>query len=718
MTSTIQESNKQCAIRLWEELTGSKIDCPRVTERLNRDFSLFQANRAIAKAREVEGEQALTLVVRNLLTDYAEAVTYRFTLAEIIDGISPKITDIVRRAKALQTFLDQPQIQSTHSDFFQDCIEALAHYRQQSLADITPATHRFIETRSGLIGLDALHDLEKLTRLTMFPGKTDPEAAPKVNQLIFAFDTLEELMEHGAQIPTGFSLCTILSEHISDSYFVLVIRNGERVTIVTDRGNYTHPLQQARMRRRNDRYNLERIENSRFPYNLLNIEWSDNGRRAQPGESGQDLMQSDTGFRVLGSLKDLDDWDLLWLHLFIEQCRQRYFVEQVEEPVLATGSMLTLSHAWGDSRNVPVPTGRRIDFTPLSSSELSTKFLHTIEPQWKHQANPNLWMEDRFAHEVPEDALYVPESALADPEQVPELSVKAGNISLSKATTTGLSILEKERINAVNIQPISAFSLTTREGLIRDAHFVARHNQATVIEKIAQTDYENRRAEMIDWFNRAVIDHLPAFIEELMALNHAYFVVDSKDMSGLIKRFQNPNAIIKSRIISYRRSISVTYEPVAKQRVYTPAHKAINPSVIHALGLADYEQQCHFCYFDRTEPAQVFLRLRIENVADIMKVTGLSLSEIPPELHTRGLSIYTGNGILDRVDPLSQITNPWDKLVLPFCLPVSLKAFKAWRKERGLETPKATELANWSEEQAKATQLDRDRHETDKSEGI
>ncbi len=689
------------AVELWENLTGSKVDARSFSGSTGQTFSIFSANQKIQLARNLKDDTAVTLVIRHLLAEYAQSVSFRFTLAEMLEGAAGDFEAMVEPAQELKTFLDTDGIRNSHQAFFQDCCEALAHYRQHPAASTSERTHYFVEHQSGLIGLDAVSDLEKLTKLTMFDGEPSDEETPKVNHLIFAFETLEELIDHGASIPSGFSLCAITSQHVSDSYFVLVVRNGGRVIIVTDKGNYTHPLQQSRMRSRNDRYNLERIDNSRFPYDLLNIQWADNGRRAEQGDGGQALMKSDTGFRVLGNIKDLDDWDLLWFHLFVQQCQQRYFVEGVTEPVMATGSMIRLSHPWVGEEKFPVPASQRFDIDTRTSTELSTEFLHSIEPSWKEQANPNGWMEERFADQVPDDSLYIPASALTEEDVVPFLTTDKGKAAISTANTCGMTFFERNHLNTVKLKPIDPTSLATKERIVRDAHFMARHNQSMVIEKLVAADFKAREREVIQWFNRAVVDHLPTFIDELMALNHRYFFVDSEAFEGVVQRLKGRASFsgIGTRSGNRQREISVSYEPIAKQRIYP--RSADDVDVKHLLDLVDYVEQHHLCYFDEDEPAQIFLRLGVGNVADIMKLTGLSLDQIPPELHSRGIDVYTGNSILDRIDPMATLRNPWDKLPLRFCLPVSLKAFKAWRKKRGLETPKAPELEAWSKQAAR-----------------
>lgn len=693
------------AIELWEKMTGTKVDSRSFSGTIGQTFSIYSANKRIQQARELGDDTSLTLVIRHLLDEYALNVSFSFSLAEILDGVADEFETIFEPAQELKTFLDTDGIRAPQQAFFDECCLALSFYREQAMVDFSGRTREMIERQSGMIALDAINDLDKLTKLTMFDGQPDEDANPKVNHLIFAFDNLEELIDHGAQIPNGFSLCAIVSPHISDSYFVLVIRNGGHVTIVTDKGNYTHPLQQERMRSRNDRYNLDRIENSRFPYDLLNIEWSDNGRRAEAGKTGQGIMESDTGFRVLATLKDLDDWDLLWFHFFIQQCQQRYFVDRVREPVMATGSMIRLTHRWAGEDRFPVPSTQVIEFDARSSKELSTEFMHTLEPDWENRANPNVWMEKRFADQVPEDALYIPPSAFKHGDELVKLTVDKNGTRVSKEDATGLAWYDREKLNPINIRPLDLHSLDTRERVIRDAHFMARHNQTMVIKELVNVDYEARQKEVMQWFNKAVVKNLPNFIDDLLSLNHEAFYIDSaefdKHVSDLSQRGGGVFSQINTRSGGRRRDIMVSYEPVAKQRIISRESEERFPDTRNELDLVDYIEGCYRCYLDSDDPAQLFLRLHVATVADIMKLTGLSMDEIPPELHSRGLRVYTGNSILDRIDPLATLDNPWDKLPLRFCLPVSLKSFKAWRKAQGLQTHKASDIAKKTADEAR-----------------
>jgi len=359
------------AISLWEELTGKSVNSSSYTFTIGgSSFDLYQANKRVQEAQAVGDDLTVALVVKTLAEQFAASES--FTLADILAGnerLKARI-DLVGRMN--QVFSDTAAV-TLFESFFSHCEGALAHYRELTPQTLEDKSRQFVRDSGCFVGLDAFHGIERLTRLMVTDGPVGDVAQAKVSRLVFAFDSIEDLITHSRRIPIGFSLCAILAPHASDSYFVMVVNTGGRIVVLTDKGNYTHPLQEARMRSRNDRYNLRRMEGSHFPYGLLNIKWHDNGRRSSSELAGTALIVSDSGLRVVGQLSDLEDWDLLWLHLFIDQCRHRYFECQIAEPQLATGSMIRLPHKWAEgSDQLPVPVSYELKLDVRTSVELDT----------------------------------------------------------------------------------------------------------------------------------------------------------------------------------------------------------------------------------------------------------------------------------------------------------------------------------------------------------
>lgn len=683
------------AVALWEELTGKAVSSSSYSFSVNgTSFDLYGANKRIKEALAIADDITIGLIVKTLAEHFSESE--KFTLADILSG-NEKLQARIDLIKRMNALFSSPEMKQQHENFYRYCEGALSHYRGIQPRELTEATTRFVRESGCFVGLDAYHGVNRLTRLMVCDGPTVDGSDTKVSQFVFAFHGIEDLISHAQKMPNGFSLCVIMAEHISDSYFAMVVRNGGRVLVLTDKGNYSHPLQESMMRGRNDRYNLNRIENSHFPYDLLGIVWGDNGRQARAG-TGTSLTVSDSDLPVIGNLNDLKDWDLLWLHLFIDQCRERYFNRQETEPQLAIGTMIRLPHKWLPAEPaLPVPVDFELRLDVRSSAELTTEFMHSIEPQWTKNYNPNRWMEKRFADQVPDECLYIPPAAMNKNQPLLE-SDHNGKAVLERRDLSGLAFWETREIDTVALRPLVT-ALSTPERVIRDAHYIARYNQAQVIKRLVERDYKEREGKIKEWWYKAAAKNLPNILHDLLTLNHERFWISRAEHAAALRQIGGGEPCHGKdstvQIISDYRSITLRYVPVRKQHLPRKPSPASMPK---QLGLENHHFAQYQCALDRSEDAQLFICLGVTCVLDIMTIAGLELSDIPPELHHFGINTYSGNNILDRLDPLAHIKNPWEALRLDFQIPVSLKGFKNYRREQGLTTPKASELEEFAKQ--------------------
>lgn len=689
------------AISLWEELTGQRVTSTTYSFSVGgNSFDLHGANKRVEQAQKIGDDLAVALVIKTLSEQWAEAESY--TLADYLSGgerLKARI-DLFSRMTAL--FGGEVAV-ARFGSFFSYCEGALAHYRNVTVQQLDESSQAFVRHYGCFVGLDAVNSLNRLTRLMIKDGAVDRSAKAKVSRLVFAFESIDDLITHARRIPIGFSLCAILTPHVSDSYFVMVVNTGGRILALTDKGNYEHPLQEERMRTRNDRYNLNRISGSHFPYDLLNIKWGDNGRRASGGQTGNSLIVSDSGLRIVGELSDLNDWDLLWLHLFIDQCRDRYFEREGVEPQLATGSMIRLPHKWAEGADqLPVPAEFELRLDSKSSAELNTAFLHTLEPTWAERPNPNLWMEERFADQVPDDCLYVPDAALN--AETPLLSHgEDGQRELARIDTSQMSSFAQGALPLLRLRGLSATALSTQERVIRDCHFIARHNQVQVIQRLVKEDYDARKDEMSRWFYDAAAKHLPNLIDDLLALNHERMFVTSpahNEARAVLGMSEDSLKHSDDATVADFRTLRIEHRPVAQQRIPSRSHAVI--SLSSALKLIDYQFGYYLCAKDRSLEAQMVISLNISSVLDLITVTGLPIGRIPPELHRFGIETYVGNSILNRLDPLSHIRNPWDGMQFYYNVPVSWHCVKAALRSRGLTAPRIADMEAYADKSAKA----------------
>lgn len=259
-----------------------------------------------------------------------------------------------------------------HDEYLTYAQGSLAFYRNLDISALSDETLEFVATQAGSVGLDALQSIGRLTRLMIKDGVPAPASEAKLGRNIYDIQRIEDLLLHAHQIPTGLSLCVIRGQSIASSYFVMVVRTGSRILALTDKGKFEHPLQEQRMQSRNERFNAQRIDGSHFPYSLLKIQWMDRGRAAEESETRATNMTAAAGLPVLADISEMNDRELLWLQLFIDQCRARYFDQGTSRPLLATGSMLNIGHKLDQCRDqLPALAGRQLDLVTRTSKDLT-----------------------------------------------------------------------------------------------------------------------------------------------------------------------------------------------------------------------------------------------------------------------------------------------------------------------------------------------------------
>nr|WP_011923030.1 hypothetical protein [Pseudomonas fluorescens]CAM96254.1 hypothetical protein pQBR0222 [Pseudomonas fluorescens SBW25] len=677
---TLPQRPGETALVLWERLTGKPVESLSFGSDLD-GFSLYYANKEINAAIKTGDEAIVTLLIRSQMPLYARAAT--FPLSEYRSG-SERISTMLEAMSELDALFADSAIGRLHDEYLEYAQGSLAFYRNLDRSALSAETLAFVATQAGGVGLDALHSIDRLTRLMIKDGVPAPAGEAKLGRKIYDIGRIEDLLVHAHQIPTGFSLCVIRGKSIASSYFVMVVRTGSRILALTDKGKFEHPLQEERMQARNDRFNAQRIDGSHFPYSLLKIQWMDRGRTALESEPRATNLPASAGLPVLADISELDDRELLWLQLFIDQCRARYFDQGKSEPLLATGSMLSLGHKLAESGDqLPALAGRKLDLVTRASKDLTAAWFYQTEPQWETCANPNLWMEDRFAAAVPAECLYIPEAV-----------IQAGQLQIGMDGQGELTMNHGEPgkgLFVAELKSIAMNTLDTPERIIADAHYTARHNQVEIIRGLAAADYAHRQTQVQEWFYKAVAKNLPAILDDLLLANHARFRLPRTESGRPMMGVNGTNM----------RHIGYIYEPPSKQHAPDRRDKVRLEHFIGVTNRAAFQWDCYLQPGEHVQ-ANLFITVSTDTIHDIKVLTGLSLADIPAELHSRGLDIYTGNHILTRLDPLSRIRNPWAGLTLRFRLPVSFKAFKAYRAAHGLTTPTTGALEQWGLEGGKA----------------
>lgn len=491
---------------------------------------------------------------------------------------------------------------------------------------------------------DAQADFDSMKKLQLTDGHISDEK-PVFSKLVFAFVSVDAFYRNAMSLPHGFSLCCIKKPNLADSYFVLVTRNGERINVLTDNPDYCDPLRASRMAQRNNRYNERRQSQAYLPYELLNIHWEDKGRSFSVSSGRTDLtIGNDLGFTVIGDITSLNTSQLIWLGRMFDLCYERYFTASYEDNRVAIPYMskLLIGNALQNELET-LPTA--ISSAPVialpSSSELTADVFNEYFPECASRANINSLLEKKYKPKIANNMLYICNKD--------DLLRIGDTSSYDNSNTPALHTLDK-------------LDILDEQSFKRSAVYLARQNQATLIKALADKDFQERGASIRKKIYKLIVNNLPNLVDDLIAINHSQFYL--------------PSHLKLVRQVHFRRI----------DKNFISSKDSAN-TLIKMLDL--YANKMAMCYLGQLEgenaEADHVFQLRIDNVFDLVNITGVCREELPEELYNYGLKQVTANTILDTHDPVSLIKNPWNDLSFTFSLPVSREAVQKRRKERGLK---------------------------------
>lgn len=600
------------ALELWVEITGVS---PNDTTIRLRDLDIHRANSVLKKSLEFDPAYVTTLM---LLESYLDEFTAdrMLTLKEILEGYD-EFTNWLSKIHEFRGILNSVEAVEIKQNFKQSLKEAIAHYKvDESVIDL------MIENESNLAELrySAFHAIKEL-EVCQFSHGSPSKSKPKIYDKVYMFKDINTLLQWMLSVDSGIVLALIQdSLQLSSSYFVFAIRNGGTLSIVTDRERTSHPLREelSRTRARGKAF-AERIEQYHFPYSLMDIEFGDNGRAYVYEEKALALREDGV---PLKEIRNLNPDEVVWLIMMFSLLSEKFFTNNFKlDKLTYTAKMMQESQLLlqqAEEKGVVLYGYQPLVVNKLTTEDMKTENLKDafrFEPTGQYD-----WMIKRYP--VPEQAFDVLES----PDLL-KLTDGAG-----KETA------------AVAIKKLSASSFASAERLEKDRIYLARYNQAQVINKQANDEYEKRKEEVKEWFKQAVKKNLPNLLE---AIARGKFIVSgdkeeahTRDGSWVCPQ-KDGNILRVSMLKGEGFQGFVQFNFGGESTIYNNLTCAVNDSKASLVG--------HF------HPRTAIM------LADLC---GCDVSELHELLrYWRKNEISRGNHILDRIDPMDWVIHdPWKKV--------------------------------------------------------
>jgi len=505
---------------------------------------------------------------------------------------------------------------------------------------------------------DALKSFKEM-RAHQFTFGNHDDVQPKYNEHICQFWNINSLLTIIGNSPvSGVTLCVVRDSAVPEfSYFVFAIRNGGNLILFTDKTVTEHPLQKF-MSRRPGRDLEERMFKHHFPYQLIGAEETSDADHAQiHGTPG--LVKYQAQADIIGQFNKMEPDQVLWAILILDKIKEEYWLKKKCLPNPSfTGEMIRQPQILLEKLQLPVVRTEVLEMPHLTVKDISKDKL-IQEGQWdtawrgRNPTGCNQWMEERYGHLISEEFLNLLDDG--KPKMLPS----------SEHETSSLDEFSP-RLREYTLTAYDPTEFGTKEEILKDYKWHARHNQAVAVNKAAQEEFELKKDEVFSWFK----SHIQANVETLKAaIGKGEFITEGQFEKSTFD-FTKPG--LKNILNVFTNT---------KGRHYCPRWRLREMVVFGEMG-----RDNHFCFVSNLRAA-VFAEFVPRTPQAIADLCACKLEDLPIFLqHKYDKDPYTGNHILDRIDPMEWIVrNPWKELTLGVVFMMTKKVYNALRKSAGKE---------------------------------
>lgn len=680
------------ALDLWREITG--VD-PEATTHTFGSWSLRETFKELQEAIDLDpSEITASLLLGYLLNSYLrERSVNLLTMLNDPKGVASRLV----KPRELMDLLNAADLVEARDNFSAAINEALGTY---GAAD-RPEVQKFLAAPDNiaLLRRDALRALSKLRVDQFLDGAPEPsDVRPVYNRTVHQWWNVNSMLAASAHRPSGVSLNLIRHPDGMHSYFCFVIRNGGNLFTLSDVPNYAHPLQ-AMMSRRPERELERRASRNWFPYDLLGLDYDEESGELYLKQTEQrGLVAYQNAALPLKPIAELPPAELVWISMMFDLIVDKFWERAFKAPELSyTAEMLRsqdalIEHA--KTANLPVAAYQRVGLPALTKADVAAGAVTDAEVGDKlHE--PNRWLEERYAAQVPDEAL----NLIAAPEKSFALDHKTGEIS---ATNPGFHALQswqraRELGDRIALAKLDATTFGSREKIEADRKFIARSNFASQVGALAIAEFEEREAEVKAWYAEKVKANAPALLR--WCANNSLWIDD-----GMHGTFTHYDGIVGPTRTVGKSNGGGIREPRRTLRQFlgryelenSPWERRYNASGV-LLGTTSSRGKL-LCHLNGTA-ASYWVGIYPANSRELALICGCLVSDLPDVLqHWDLLRTYTGNHILDRIDPMIwKASNPWIELKLSVLIPLSIRGLA--RVDKGpVERPALESLLEISPE--------------------
>ena len=593
-----------------------------------------------------------------LLRHFAENAVSQISFNAVDIIRQPEILEKLNLPRRLLQSLDHPIISGAANAFQMLLSKALAVYGADEREDIIATLSN--RARLAVLRRDALKSIATLRIDQFLDGDSDNDTTPIYAKYIHQWWNINSLIEGVTGLPQGVSLNLIREPDAYSTYFAFAIRNGGKIFIMSDISDMANPLQSQKTRRP-DRSMSDRMSKHWFPYELLNLKFSEenNSMYIDRASTCTHLAVRQSETIPLKPVAELEPDCLIWLVMMFDLIIDKFWTQGFKSPELSyTGEMIKTESSLlqvAINSKLPVPSYKAIGLTELSIDAVNSDAPAILKGLGVTAKNINRWMIDRYGKDVTDESI----NLVAEPSGVylsenNYLKVYSGN-EISR-----MGFYDQRDIhNSENrLQPLPATTFGTKEELDNNRIWLARYNLAVQIQLKAEAEFKARSAELKQWYVSKVEENLPNLLK-LIGNEYLFRIISGEgtfsSLAGNLGCSQSKEGdfckIPFMSMVEKGYFIGSTFPCGFREPICVVTGAKASFFVIFQPAFAD----------------------------DIAFLTGCNKEELPDVLQHYDMRLpYHGNSILKRIDPaLSKLRNPWSEMEFKIRIGISKKGLKA-----------------------------------------
>lgn len=617
-------------LRQWVEITGVDPNetVTSYTFTMDGKLSRWDIEKMNKKIQEALAQDASGLLVNILLRKYLDEYLkdQSITILEFIEK-KDEYEKFVEKCFALKEALVETEDEIALKEHTQNAIRFYNYKYDETLEMYDIA----------MIYMSAKYNLENLTTVQFKRGALSSEA-PKLIKEVYLFNNIDEVIKRINNTNfNGIMLCYIHDEKCESSYFAFVIKNGERIYLLTDKPVYSHPYQKY-LSRCPGRRMEERISQAYFPYSMTGIDLvSRYGAR--------DQYDKDENFISLGTFGDMHIEELVWCSNMFELIKEKFFDNNFEcEELVYTGGMINSPMLEKKETTLALyDSFDKIELPKITSLEETEDLMYGSEK-------------------------YPAESAHMFDDIVKRLGhlVKIEDIQPFASEDTS-KYLEDHTNREIDLLNMNTNEFGTQSAVEYRHKWTFRFNYAKVINDLLQKEYEERKEEVENWFKRKVDENIDSIIERMIKGEINGRILVRNNFAWTSTKEVNGNIVQKMTVQDCRFAQTYCYDNERRWR------------------LEDLK-----CVLTQAK-GTICLQVILYETTDICELLGLKVEDLPDVLQnwcTRE-RYFGGNHLLSNYDPLDWVIKDiWYKLDLGVTIVLSKTAYNNKRKEYGLPDDK------------------------------